>query len=196
MLYIVDFDDTLFYTGDLLREAYNQATEKVTGQRNLITHERWSKNIGNSFEHLINGLGFDRKIHAEYSLENNIRFTGGIFDSSILNNLRHFSLGLFHGHSVGGTNPSLLEAMASGANIIAHENTYNRHILGGNARYFYSREDIINILVQTHGSDDLIKARTRNVEKIRAEYQWKTVTDSYEKLFIQLMENSKLSSGI
>ena len=140
--------------------------------------------------------GYGRKIHAEYSLENNIRFTGGIFDSSTLNNLRHFSLGLFHGHSVGGTNPSLLEAMASGANIIAHENTYNRHILGVNARYFYSRKDIINILMQTHGSDDLIEARTRNVEKIRADYQWKTVTECYEKLFFELTENTKLSSGI
>ena len=57
-----------------------------------------------------------------------IRFLGGIYNLEHLNNLRYFSNLYFHGHSVGGTNPSLLEAMASNAMIIAHDNHFNKAI--------------------------------------------------------------------
>ena len=53
-----------------------------------------------------------------------------------LNNLRYFSNLYFHGHSVGGTNPSLLEAMASQALVIAHNNDFNKGVLKENAYYF------------------------------------------------------------
>jgi hypothetical protein len=65
----------------------------------------------------------------KYKSFNKIRFIGTEFDINKLNNLRYFSNFYFHGHSVGGTNPSLLEAMASNAFIIAHDNHFNKSIL-------------------------------------------------------------------
>src|SRR4030095_794887 len=65
-----------------------------------------------------------------------IKFVGGIYDKALLNNLRYFSKLHFHGHSAGGTNPSLLEAMACGCHIAAHENIFNREILKNEADYF------------------------------------------------------------
>ena len=135
--------------------------------------------------------GYGGKIHAEFSTCKNIRFTGGIYDPPVLNNLRHFSAALFHGHSVGGTNPSLLEAMASGAGIIAHDNTFNRYILGEDASYFSSRADIKNILVQIAGTEGMEVRSKRNLKKIRETYQWESVADRYEKLFIRLMQNTR-----
>src|SRR5690606_24035540 len=68
--------------------------------------------------------------------DTNITFLGGIYNLTDLNNLRYYSNLYFHGHSVGGTNPSLLEAMASKALIIAHNNEFNKAILNENALYF------------------------------------------------------------
>ncbi|MEQ3690773.1 MAG: DUF1972 domain-containing protein, partial [Flavobacterium sp.] len=56
----------------------------------------------------------------KFKANKNIRFMGAIYNLEHLNNLRYFSKLYFHGHSVGGTNPSLLEAMASKALIVAH----------------------------------------------------------------------------
>ena len=84
--------------------------------------------------------------------------------------------------------------MAAGANIIAHDNTYNRFIPGEDAGYFTSHMDIKNILVQidgTQGMERMEVSRKRNLEKIRKNYQWEKVVDNYEKLFIQLLENTE-----
>jgi len=66
----------------------------------------------------------------------NIRFIGAVYNLEHLNNLRFFSNLYFHGHSVGGTNPSLLEAMASQALVIAHNNDFNKGVLKENGYYF------------------------------------------------------------
>jgi len=73
---------------------------------------------------------------------NHIRFQGGIYNLEHLNNLRYYSNLYFHGHSVGGTNPSLLEAMASNSLILAHDNEFNKSILNNNAFYFTTPEHI------------------------------------------------------
>ena len=75
-----------------------------------------------------------------------VRFLGAIYDLEKLNNLRYFSNIYFHGHSVGGTNPSLLEAMSSEALIVANDNIFNKTILGDKAFYFKSSTDIQQFL--------------------------------------------------
>jgi glycosyltransferase involved in cell wall biosynthesis len=66
-----------------------------------------------------------------------IRFIGGIYDQNDLNELRSNCLAYWHGHSVGGTNPSLLEALATvrGA-LFCHDNIYNQEVAGTEAQYF------------------------------------------------------------
>jgi glycosyltransferase involved in cell wall biosynthesis len=65
-----------------------------------------------------------------------MRLLGGQFDAALLDSLRaHCGLYL-HGHSAGGTNPGLLQAMAAGCAIAAHDNAFNREILGDSALYF------------------------------------------------------------
>jgi hypothetical protein len=57
-----------------------------------------------------------------------IQFLGGIYDMEKLNSIRYYSNIYFHGHTVGGTNPSLLEAMASNSLVCANDNPFNRYI--------------------------------------------------------------------
>ena len=79
---------------------------------------------------------FGTYLKEKFKDQKNIYFLGGIYNLEHLNNLRYFSNLYFHGHSVGGTNPSLLEAMASKALIVAHANEFNKSILRDNAFYF------------------------------------------------------------
>ncbi|MCX6307165.1 MAG: DUF1972 domain-containing protein [Bacteroidetes bacterium] len=109
----------------------------------------------------------------------NIRFLGGIFDVNLLNQLRHHACIYFHGHSSGGTNPSLLEAMASGALICAHENRFTHMILGSDAFYFSNEHDIAGLIRSDPRKSDHPHFLTNNVNKINASYQWDTITDSY-----------------
>lgn len=113
-----------------------------------------------------------------------IRFLNSIYDISVLNNLRYFSNLYFHGHTVGGTNPSLLEAMASNALIAANENEFNSSILGKDAYYFKDSKEVKQILESIKKNDFEKPKVISNIEKIRSLYSWDIIIDSYEKFFI------------
>ena len=78
---------------------------------------------------------------------NQIYLTGAIYNQEILNMLRQNCFAYIHGHSVGGTNPSLLEAMIMKNIIIAHDNEFNREVCGDHAIYFKESNDIEHMLV-------------------------------------------------
>lgn len=115
-----------------------------------------------------------------------IRFLGGIYDKPVIDSLRHHALLYFHGHSVGGTNPSLLEAMACGSFIAAHDNTFNRSVLGENALYFTSPEDIRSHLVSTpiHLRASFVAS---NFARLDNDFSWSSIIDRYEALFRTLL---------
>ncbi len=71
---------------------------------------------------------FGKYITSKYN-DPKIKFADAIYDKNELDNLRYYSAMYFHGHSVGGTNPSLIEAMACGCYIAAHDNRFNKAVL-------------------------------------------------------------------
>jgi glycosyltransferase involved in cell wall biosynthesis len=109
----------------------------------------------------------------------NIKFVGPIYDLDVLNNLRYFCALYFHGHSVGGTNPSLLEAMASYAPICAHNNEFNKEVLGQDAIYFKDPTDVMNGLNQEFPFKDAVSA---NIKKIERKFSWPLIINGYELL--------------
>lgn len=116
--------------------------------------------------------------------EKRIVFLGPIYDAKVLDNLRHFSKYYFHGHSVGGTNPSLLEAMACNCFIISHDNAFNKSVLGDNALYF-SHSDNIPAILENRYDPALRKTMTdSNCQKIETTYSWPTIIHSYELLML------------
>lgn len=116
----------------------------------------------------------------------NIKFIGGVYDLEVLNNLRHFSKFYFHGHSVGGTNPSLLEAMASSACIIANDNEFNRAILEEDARYFSNAKEVAAAIDSPELEADRSKKIENNRRKIKNYYSWDVIIKAYEDLFRKL----------
>lgn len=123
----------------------------------------------------------------------NIRFIGGVYDKSLLDNLRCFSRVYFHGHSVGGTNPSLLEAMASRAFIAAHSNPFNMSVLKDSAIYFRTPEGVKEIVERTSPEKDEERElfKNENIKVIASEYSWKHITDLYEDMFKRTVEEKR-----
>lgn len=114
-----------------------------------------------------------------------IRFLGAIYDQEKLNNLRYFSNIYFHGHTVGGTNPSLLEAMGSNALICANDNIFNKAILGADAKYF-SVEDEVSEILKSIKKSNYLQCVENNIKKIREEFSWDRIIDQYESYFMDI----------
>ncbi len=112
----------------------------------------------------------------------NIRFLGAIYNLQELNNLRYFSFLYFHGHSVGGTNPSLLEAMGSQALIAANHNEFNKGVLKENALYFSDANQVKELLLNTRKSDYL-RFIKNNYQAVINEFNWKRINEQYLDLF-------------
>lgn len=134
-----------------------------------------------------------KELVAKYGQEKSIHFVGGIYDFNKLNSIRHFSFAYFHGHSVGGTNPSLLEAMASDCFILANDNIFNKAVLGENALYYPDHINVTNLLnnieslAETHKKSFI----ENNLEVIRKEYSWEKLVDEHEKYFLWLLNEYK-----
>jgi glycosyltransferase involved in cell wall biosynthesis len=108
-------------------------------------------------------------------------FTGGIYDRSTLAALRYHSIAYLHGHQVGGTNPSLVEALGAGNAVIAHDNIFNRWVAGTAALYFtdqISCTEAIDLIL----SDDKMRKALGTAARTRwhAEFTWPSILDRYQ----------------
>lgn len=128
---------------------------------------------------------FGKRLTKKYKNINNIIFLGGIYNQNHLNNLRYFSNLYFHGHSVGGTNPSLIEAMSSKALIIAHDNMFNKDILKKSGYYFTSSKDVKQILENKNKKNESTKINN-NLEIINKSFRFDIINQKY----LTLIEDS------
>jgi glycosyltransferase involved in cell wall biosynthesis len=124
-----------------------------------------------------------------------VRFPGSIYDPALINSLRHFSALYFHGHSVGGTNPSLLEAMACSCNIAAHDNEFNRAVLSDDGFYFSTPLNIKNIINNPVAGADIADRKELNLEKIKKVYSWEKVINDYETIFLHANQSAILRNS-
>ncbi|KQQ93922.1 glycosyl transferase [Leifsonia sp. Leaf325] len=117
-----------------------------------------------------------------------IRFLGGVYDQDLLDQLYAHAMTYLHGHSVGGTNPSLLRAMGARTAIIAWDVEFNRDVAGPSAQLFGSPADVARLLGIAESRPELVDADADAVQK-RAEsvYRWDTVALGYEALAERLV---------
>ena len=134
-----------------------------------------------------------KELVKKYGKEPNVRFMGGIYDFKKLDSVRHFSRAYFHGHSVGGTNPSLLEAMASGCFMLANDNIFNRAVLKENAIYYKDSDAVCSLMnnIDNLISENKEKMLNGNWDEIRNVYSWEKLVDEHEKYFKWILEDAK-----
>lgn len=130
-----------------------------------------------------NRTGYGATLRKRYKNEPLIRFMAPLYDPAALHSIRHFSRYYLHGHSAGGTNPSLLEAMACQCRILAHDNPFNRAVLNENACYYMDPDGLAGLLSISMPGGEFTRFIQANLKKIRDEHSWNTITDQYEKLF-------------
>ena len=137
----------------------------------------------------------DDPYHAEVraAASDEVLFPGAIFEPDRMQSLRFHSALYLHGHTVGGTNPSLVEAMAAGNPVVAHDNVYNTWVAGDGNAYFTGADDLAGTL------DTLLPDATRRQRmgaasraRFRAEFTWAKIGDEYEAaLLTALSRRSK-----
>ncbi|WP_394553146.1 DUF1972 domain-containing protein [Agromyces sp. MMS24-JH15] len=124
---------------------------------------------------------FHRAVREAASPE--VVFPGSVYEPERLAAIRYHGLAYLHGHTVGGTNPSLVEAMAAGNPVIAHDNPYNRWVAGDGALYFDSVDSAaeqIDALLESESLRGRLSATVR--ERHAAEFTWEHVAGQYETL--------------
>lgn len=121
-----------------------------------------------------------------------VRFPGAIYDLDEVSALRFHSRVYVHGHTVGGTNPSLVEAMAAGNAVIAQNNVYNRFVAGAGNRYFDGATDLaelFDLLLDDRGALSSMGAFSRS--RFESEYTWEHIGDLYEKALLTAVAGRK-----
>lgn len=114
-----------------------------------------------------------------------IIFTNGIYNVDELRALRMGCTAYLHGHSVGGTNPSLLEAMGAGNIIIAHDNIFNREVTDNKMWYFDTPQKCAQAIDDVDTLSERRKIEKQNIarDRIKNYYNWERITDAYEFMF-------------
>lgn len=120
-----------------------------------------------------------------------VRLLGGVWDQDQLNQLYAHSLSYLHGHSVGGTNPSLLRAAGAGAMVIGFDVAFNREVVGEHGEYFATPEDVARELEAVEADSELARERGCALQEAIRRYSWETVADQYEQLFSDLSMGQK-----
>jgi glycosyltransferase involved in cell wall biosynthesis len=180
----LDSDLALLARYDLIPHKYFLVIARVEPENNIEMVIQGYLNSTHQYSLLIIGNTdnqFGKYLSKKYN-NPKIKFIGALYDKILLDNLRFFSSIYFHGHSVGGTNPSLLEAMACGCNIAAHSNIFNRTVLQNEADYFSTADDVSAIINKPEDPILITQHKALNIEKIRDVYNPEKIINAYESL--------------
>lgn len=130
------------------------------------------------YEELKKSTGFDK--------DPRIKFVGTVYDSELLKYIRENAFGYLHGHSVGGTNPSLLEALSSTKLNLLYDVGFNREV-GQNSALYWTKKNynLAHLLEKTVNMteskiEDLNK---KSNDRIKNDYSWENITSKYHRIF-------------
>ncbi|MCU1658104.1 MAG: hypothetical protein JWO57_2760 [Pseudonocardiales bacterium] len=118
--------------------------------------------------------------------DDRVRFLGGVWDQDLLDQLYANCATYLHGHSVGGTNPSLLRAIGAGAATIAFDVNFNREVLDDTGRYFATADDVKNEIELAETEPVVTRDRGRRAQRVALRYDWDEVAARYEALCVRL----------
>lgn len=112
-----------------------------------------------------------------------VMFPGAIYDKRVLAALRFYSVAYLHGHRVGGTNPSLVEALGAGNAVIAHDNAFNRWVIGNGGMFFADEAACADHISALEG-DAGLRNRLRGAARARWQdaFRWELILDRYARV--------------
>lgn len=138
--------------------------------------------------------GYTAAIHV--AADNRVRLLGGVWDQKLLDQLYANAYVYWHGHSVGGTNPSLLRALGAGAPVNAFDVSFNREVAGSAGVFWSSPAEIAEQLVVAEEDAADVGRRRKLAAKEALRYDWDTVTSGYESLCLDLALGTAAVPGV
>lgn len=115
-----------------------------------------------------------------------VRFLGAVYQKSIVESLRGHCRLYLHGHTVGGTNPSLVEALGAESPVLAHDNPFNRWVAGEGGRFFRNEDECAQLLDELLEDDSTLKEMSKAAYGRYLEtFTWDKVLDQYEQLLAE-----------
>jgi glycosyltransferase involved in cell wall biosynthesis len=124
--------------------------------------------------------------------DSRIRFIGSLYDAELLDTLYAHARTYIHGHSVGGTNPSLLRAMGAGAPVLAFDVEFNREVTDQQAFFWGNADDLtshLNDIAAGTFDTRLSELGRLGEQRIRDHYQWDTVAAAYDDLITAMAKS-------
>ena len=185
------FNEQVLKKYSLKHKNYYLAVCRLEPENNLhIILEAYTKSNANPPLIIVgnkSGSDYALRIIKEYKSDK-ILFLGGIYDKEELKALRYSCRAYFHGHSVGGTNPSLLEAMAAGNTVLCHDNVFNREVTDNSQIYFKSVNDCTEKikLIENMSENELEKFGNLSRSRIKTYYNWHNIGNKYIEFLRQI----------
>lgn len=144
------------------------------------------------------GGEFDEAAEELDRIHENVTWLGHVSDDEKLLSLWQHTGVYFHGHSVGGTNPALVQAMACGAPIVARDTVYNREVLGDGGVFTQpSAGEIAAAICQMMGDPETQASASRNAsDRASRDYTWELVCSAYERQASLIAQNQHAYSRI
>jgi rhamnosyltransferase len=127
------------------------------------------------------------KENTQFTEDKRIKFVGTVYDQDLLAQIREKAFAYIHGHEVGGTNPSLLEALATTKLNILLNVSFNKEVAKAAAVYFdKTRGSLKSVIeeVEQYNEETLLQYGVKAKERIETEYSWDKIIDEYEKTFL------------
>jgi hypothetical protein len=118
--------------------------------------------------------------------DDRVQFLGGVWDNELLDQLYAGAYVYWHGHSVGGTNPSLLRAIGAGTASAAYDVGFNREVLRESGQYWSDPAGVARLVDETESAPTMVRERGLGAAEQARRYDWDQVTDEYERLCADL----------
>lgn len=170
----------------LSKKPYALVVARPVPENNIFEIVRsWSKEKRNATLVVLGDLDDQNPYHQAIAqvASDEVMLTGGIYDPQTVDALRFGARFYIHGHSVGGTNPSLVEALGAGNAVLAHDNAFNRWVAGEAVTYFKTEALLSEKIAHLLQYDDMIAMlRVRAQKRHNQAFQWQDVLESYEAL--------------
>lgn len=128
------------------------------------------------------------KAETNFEQDPRIKFVGTVYDSELLKYIRENAFGYLHGHSVGGTNPSLLEALSSTKLNLLLNVSFNQEVAQDTALYWSKKPGSLSKLLdktQRLTSEQIENFGIKSKQRIRDAYSWKLITKKYNQIFME-----------
>jgi len=153
---------------------------KSNTDKKLLVICNYKSEIRKFYEHIKKSTGFKN--------DSRIIMAGTLYDQEILNYVRQYAHGYIHGHSVGGTNPGLLEAMAETDLNLLYSVNFNRYVGGKTALYFKNEDDLARKIekLDTIAGKKKIAIGNKAKKNVSDKYSWKHIVDEYCRVIRRL----------